>query len=460
MAVRFISNPAPQWSTYKAHIQSSDSSGKVKYAETVDCRKILEKARGWLKENIAEIQKVYPPDTVIVPSSNAKKKEKNAHLYIGAGGNAYLHWKLSRFYEIEGDADRSSIHMMRALEAVNTSLMLLDKKSQESGIAFYIGATGVHALAAVIYNQYKEPPKTQYHLEKLISFLSRCLAIDTPDELLFGRAGFLSCFLFVKKHLPSELCEKLQISSVMRQVFDCIISSGQEQASHDPTAKRMCLKYFFYGSDYLGAAHGISGILYILLQFPDWCKEPEVIPWILGSLDHLVSIQMHSGNFPSKDSGRKDGILVHWCHGAPGLVALLHRAYTVFGDKKYLKSMEMALECVWKFGIIRKGFGACHGITGNAYAFLCRYRYTGEDEYYYKALQMAECVWNEEVKKAVQTYPDPQRYKIGEPDCPYSLMEGLAGTICFFCDLLHPEQAGFPGYDGECDECFHTSQVL
>ena len=99
--------------------------------------------------------------------------------------------------------------------------------------------TGVHALAAVIYNQYKEPPKTQYHLEKLLSFLSQCLAIDTPDELLFGRAGFLSCLLFVKKHLPSELCEKLQISSVMRQVFDCIISSGQEQASHDPTAKRM-----------------------------------------------------------------------------------------------------------------------------------------------------------------------------------------------------------------------------
>ena len=142
MALRFITNPAPQWSTYKAHIQSSDSSGEVKYAETVDCRKILEKARGWLKENIAEIQKVYPPDTMIVPSSNARKKEKNPHLYTGAGGNAYLHWKLSRFYKIEGDADRSSIHMMRALEAVNTALMLLDKKSQESGIAFYIGATG------------------------------------------------------------------------------------------------------------------------------------------------------------------------------------------------------------------------------------------------------------------------------------------------------------------------------
>lgn len=187
----------------------------------------------------------------------------------------------------------------------------------------------------------------------------------------------------------------------------------------------------------------------MLLELPEWCKEPETKTWIIATLENLISTQLPSGNFPPKDSGRRDDLLVHWCHGAPGIVPLLYKAYKVFGEDKYLKSMEKALQCIWKYGILKKGFGTCHGITGNAYPFLCLYRYTGEEEYFYKALQMAACCWSEEIVQAVAVYHDPQRFKIGVPDSPYSLMEGLAGTVCFFCDLLHPEQAAFPGYDGE-----------
>jgi len=33
------------------------------------------------------------------------------------------------------------------------------------------------------------------------------------------------------------------------------------------------------------------------------------------------------------------------------------------------------------------------------------------------------------------------------PDCPYSLYEGLAGTVCFYTDLLQPDKAAFPFFD-------------
>jgi hypothetical protein len=33
------------------------------------------------------------------------------------------------------------------------------------------------------------------------------------------------------------------------------------------------------------------------------------------------------------------------------------------------------------------------------------------------------------------------------PDRPYSLYEGLAGTVCFLTDLLQPEKASFPFMD-------------
>lgn len=77
------------------------------------------------------------------------------------------------------------------------------------------------------------------------------------------------------------------------------------------------------------------------------------------------------------------------------------------------------------------------------------HRHTGADEYLYAAYKMAEAVRSEEIRKEVAVYVDPQRQRIGIPDCPYSLMEGLGGTLCFYCDLLHPKTAAFPGYDGD-----------
>lgn len=32
--------------------------------------------------------------------------------------------------------------------------------------------------------------------------------------------------------------------------------------------------------------------------------------------------------------------------------------------------LEANLDFIWKYGILKKGFGLCHGISGNAYAFL------------------------------------------------------------------------------------------
>lgn len=33
------------------------------------------------------------------------------------------------------------------------------------------------------------------------------------------------------------------------------------------------------------------------------------------------------------------------------------------------------------------------------------------------------------------------------PDNPYSLYEGLAGTVCYLIDLIQPEKANFPFLD-------------
>ena len=134
------------------------------------------------------------------------------------------------------------------------------------------------------------------------------------------------------------------------------------------------LQYYFYGTDYHGAAHGTIGILYILLQFPDWCKQPDTKPFIQATLDHMLSLQFPSGNFPLQAQSSDKDEQIHWCHGAPGFVYTLYHAHKVFGDEKYKLALDRALDVVWHRGLVRKGLGLCHGIAGNAYTFLMMYR--------------------------------------------------------------------------------------
>lgn len=125
--------------------------------------------------------------------------------------------------------------------------------------------------------------------------------------------------------------------------------------------------------------------------------------------------------------------LVHWCHGAPGAIHFLLRAYEMFKDEKYLDACKIVADLIWEKGLLRKGPGICHGITGNGYAFLMLFKITQNARYLYRAIKFAEFLTKSKFIREAKT-----------PDRPYSLYEGLAGAICFLNDMLHIDQASFP----------------
>lgn len=49
----------------------------------------------------------------------------------------------------------------------------------------------------------------------------------------------------------------------------------------------------------------------------------------------------------------------------------------------------MAGENIWLNGILKKGFGLCHGISGNGYGLLSLYRHTKNEDWLYRALTFA-----------------------------------------------------------------------
>jgi len=68
--------------------------------------------------------------------------------------------------------------------------------------------------------------------------------------------------------------------------------------------------------------------------------------------------------------------------------------------------------------------------------FLLLYRLTGDTKHLRRAIQFGKFLFTEECIQGSRT-----------PDNPYSLYEGLAGTVCYLVDLTQPKKASFPFLD-------------
>lgn len=80
------------------------------------------------------------------------------------------------------------------------------------------------------------------------------------------------------------------------------------------------------------------------------------------------------------------------------------------------------------------GYGLCHGASGNAYSFLRMFQLTQDQKYLYRAIKFAEWCC------------DYGSHNCRTPDTPFSLFEGLAGSLFFLADILRPFDAKFPAF--------------
>jgi len=315
-------------------------------------------------------------------------------------------------------------------------------KHKDERCAFLCGNAGIYAVSAAISDLTKHSDQLLQDLKEFATGFEACKPVNFgkhgSDEMLVGRAGFLSGVYWLNQVLNPEPFDNDQIIEICKSV----VESGKQYyiAKRSP----LPLMYQYHGTEYLGAAHGLCGILQMLLESPWFTKRSdgslvdiskEYLTDIKHSVDAFVALQDTEGNFPCDlQDARSDqpNILVHWCHGAPGAIYLLIKAYLVFQEEKYLYASERAADLVWRKGILKKGPGICHGVAGSGYAFLVMFRLTQDIKYLYRAHRMMEVLTT------------PFAKKMRQPDCPFSLYEGLAGTVCFLIDLMNPELAAFP----------------
>lgn len=374
-----------------------------------------------------------------VKSILKNKEYSDGDLYVGTSGIAAMFLKLHQSQAVECFNESALFHA----KAFSDHSKRFLRNKPEDAASFLCGNAGIIAVSAVVNYLLGETEKMKVDFKQYLIGQQVCQNITFnkhgSDEILFGRAGYLSGICWLNQKLPSDQ----QFSpDVAMKVCDMIITSGVQYSNRYQLT--FPLMWECYGDRYLGAAHGVCSILHMLLESPlfsdyrEFNQLNEKQQLVKITIDMFLEMQAPDGNFPAAlgEARKGDHKLIHWCHGAPGAIYLLAKSYRVFNEQKYLKACVLIGELIWKKGLLRKGPGICHGVAGNGYVFLVLFRLTNEQKYLYRASKFADFLTDGYFVHEART-----------PDRPLSLYEGVAGTVCFLIDLLQPYKASFPFMD-------------
>jgi len=194
----------------------------------------------------------------------------------------------------------------------------------------------------------------------------------------------LYALLYVKKNVKKPTIANGITPEVIGNLTKAIIDQGVQYAKQ--TKRPVPMWWEWHEKEYIGGAHGVAGILHILLCAIAYISEELISSHLKPTLDYLVRLQFPSGNFPSsveRKSMPTNDKLLHFCHGAPGVIHLLLKAHAIWpnNEDSYLVRARRCGDTIWQRGLLKKGYGICHGVSGNTYAFINLWKVTNEPEY-------------------------------------------------------------------------------
>ena len=236
---------------------------------------------------------------------------------------------------------------------------------------------------------------------------------DVDNEHLVGRAGTLALLRILESWCPFAKddvarCTAPLIKDIMKAV-----------------------PWRFHGHNYIGAAHGVIGIVTQVILSDHAMGQDETMEKIL---DEQLRLQADDGHwFITDDPNLGDSDLVHYCHGAPGFVVSL-LAIKPFVASEFQQRIDTAVELgrknVWEKGLLTKEPNLCHGIVGNMLALG-----DWEERQHFMAHATADYI-DVAIKEG--------KYIAG--DDPYGLYWGGAGRAWGWMMIDSKRDLGYPSY--------------
>ena len=333
-------------------------------------------------------------------------------------GRAGLALTLLYLAELECSDDKKKVFVARARMIELQPAEPAEAPEAEKNLTFLGGSSGIFCLMGALGDDTKQQEMTKF----LVVAAEEAKVKDGISNGLWnGRVGVLYSLLYAEERFFGQNGCQLQLKSAQLDLFDIIM----EETDWNWTLN---------GKQCIGLIHGCAGIVAVLwrafYRFTDEERrgraggtEGKLRHWV----KYICSFQMPGGNFPSC-VGNNEGTLVQLRHGAPGVIVFMSEVENVS-----LSVMRCAADCVWNAGLLTKGVGLFHGVSGNAFALLAVFQKTGEQRW----LNMAHSFARFAVDRCQTAFSD----LVMESNQPFGLVNGIGGLICLLGGLKYIMEA-------------------
>ena len=293
-----------------------------------------------------------------------------ATVNYGGAGIAYLFYRASCLLDRPGLLALADVWIERAklaLKADPSEACFDPRVGLEPGTvgraALYHSAVGVHCVDGLIACVSDDRERADTAVS---AFVAAAETTDARNDLTTGRAGHLiGC---------ASLMEAIRAAGFAE---NRLLGLGRARQAELVSDWRSCAQAVTGAGDpFLGVAHGWAGVAFAMLRFQPVSLEPPPAA-ALEMLAELESLALMDGDRAWWQRGPGDEVIwPGWCHGSPGHAMLWAQAYRVLADERYLELGRMAAEHAWSEPAPMGHL--CCGTAGQAYAFLCLHRLTGE----------------------------------------------------------------------------------
>jgi lantibiotic modifying enzyme len=260
----------------------------------------------------------------LIQNDKSIKLTSDHSVYIGLSG--YLYYSLHSYFS----TNEKEKYLNLSSKYVKLLIPILEEKEKgfRDNVTFITGICGAFSLISIYFDVIKDHKKSDFYLEKIRNFMKEAL-ITSASELFYGKSGYLYIMNFLNSYFQKDVFSSLEINKMCQ----IILKEGEEIAILKFKRNDIYV-WTFMRHTIMGAAHGISGIIYQLLKCDCVLSDENAMIKLINTANLFLNYQDEDGNFLEFED--ETDPLCHWCYGAPGVIPTLLKLYEITNDKKVL----------------------------------------------------------------------------------------------------------------------------
>ncbi len=337
-------------------------------------------------------------------------------LYFGACG---VMWAL-RYLQDVGAARLTRSYAPHLTELMRRNREWLAAERFDETASYMMGETSILMLMLMLHDE----PSADI-ADRIYALIERNLSNRTR-ELMWGAPGTMLAALFMHERTGEPRWAELFRRSA-RTLWSQLIWSAEYDCHY--------WMQDLYGvrDTYIDAVHGFVGTASPLIHGRHLLDAQEWNDWqrcVSNTVRRCATLEDGLANWRARLITRSDksaGMLMQFCHGAPGFITCLAN----FPDDSLDDLLLAGGEATWQAGPLVKGSNLCHGNGGNGYAFLKLYARTGDAMWLDRARAFAMHAMRQAEADAAQY--GRMRYSLwtGDPGFAIYLWDCINGTARF-----------------------------